>query len=55
MRRLTSILIWAAVSLVAGAAGYYFFKLDFWLSSLIVGVALVVNGLIADWEDRNKQ
>ncbi len=54
MRRITHFLIWAAISLLAGAAGSYFFKLDFWLSSLIVGAALMINGLIAEWEDRDR-
>lgn len=43
-----------AISLIAGALGKYLFNLDFWLSALIAGVALVVNGLIADWEDRDR-
>jgi hypothetical protein len=55
MRKIIPILIWAAISLLAGAAGSYFFKLNFWWSSLIVGMALIVNGLIAEWEDRDRK
>jgi hypothetical protein len=55
MKKIIPILIWAAISLMAGAVGSYFFKLNFWFSSLIAGMALVVNGLIAEWEDRDKK
>ena len=55
MRKIIPILIWAVISLLAGAVGSYFFKLSFWLSSLIAGMALIVNGLIAEWEDRDKK
>ena len=55
MRKMIYILIWAAISLLAGAAGNYFVSLDFWWSSLIVGIALIVNGFIAEWEDRDKK
>ena len=48
------ILIWCLIVLLAGIVGRYFFHLDFWLSSLIAGLTLVVNGLIAEWEDRKK-
>jgi len=30
------------------------FKVDFWIASLIAGLALIANGLIADWEDRRR-
>jgi hypothetical protein len=43
--------VWAVISLLAGAAGSYFFSLDFWLGSLIAGGALIVNGVVAEWED----
>lgn len=52
MRRIIYVLVWIIISLVAGAVGSHFFNLDFWLSSLIAGIALIINGLIAEWEDR---
>jgi len=55
MRKITHTLIWLVIALLVGAAGSYFFKLNFWWSSLIAGIALVVNGLIAEWEDREKK
>jgi len=55
MRKIIHILIWGGISLLAGAIGSHFFNLDFWWSSLIAGIALIVNGLIADWEDRNRK
>ncbi len=55
MRKITHILIWLVIALLAGAAGSYFLKLNFWWSSLVVGIALVVNGLFAEWEDRKKK
>lgn len=55
MRKIIPIMIWVAISLLAGAVGSYFFELSFWLSSLIAGMALIINGLIAEWEDRDKR
>jgi hypothetical protein len=54
MKRLLYTLIWLAVSLLAGAAGNYLFNVNFWVASLIAGMALIVNGLIAEWEDRRR-
>jgi hypothetical protein len=54
MKKIIPILIWAAISLLAGAVGSYFFNLSFWWASLIAGIALIVNGLIAEWEDRRR-
>ena len=51
MKKFIYILIWLAISVVAGTAGVYFFNLNFWISSIIVGGALMLNGLIAEWED----
>lgn len=44
-------MLWLIISLLAGALGSYLFNIKFWIASLIAGLALVVNGLIADWED----
>jgi hypothetical protein len=55
MKRASYIVIWAAISLVLGAIGSYFFNLSFWLTSATAAVALIINGLIADVEDKNDQ
>lgn len=52
MKRALYMLTWLVISLLAGAVGHYFFKVNFWIASLIAGLALIVNGLIAEWEDR---
>ena len=54
MKRLLYILIWLVIALVAGAVGSYLFNVNFWVASLIAGLALIVNGLIAEWEDRRR-
>ena len=53
MRRFKIALVWLIIALIVGAAGGLLFHLNFWVSSLVAGAALVVNGLIAEWEDRN--
>jgi hypothetical protein len=47
-------MIWAIMSILAGALGKFFFKLDFFWASVIAGIALITNGFIAGWEDRDK-
>lgn len=54
MKKMKHVLIWAALSIMAGSAGHFFFSLNFWWSSLIAAVALIINGFIAEWEDRDK-
>ena len=54
MKRLHYTLIWLVISLLAGAAGNYLFNINFWVASLIAGMALIVNGLLAEWEDRRR-
>ncbi|WP_247263451.1 MULTISPECIES: hypothetical protein [Pseudomonas] len=54
MKRLFYTAIWLVISLLAGAAGNYLFEVNFWVASLIAGLALMVNGLIAEWEDRRR-
>ena len=54
MKRLFYTLIWLVISLLAGVAGNYFFNVNFWVSSLIAGLSLIANGLIAEWEDRRR-
>ncbi len=53
MKKTSYFAIWVAVSLVLGAIGSYFFNLSFWLTSAIAAAALIINGLIADFEDKN--
>lgn len=54
MKRLVYFFIWLVISLLAGALGNYLFKVDLWVASLIAGLALIANGLIAEWEDRQR-
>jgi hypothetical protein len=51
MKRLLYAFAWLVISLLAGAVGSYLFNVSFWIASLIAGLALIANGLIADWED----
>jgi hypothetical protein len=46
MKRLFYILIWLVISLLAGVVGNYLFSVNFWIASLIAGLALIANGLI---------
>jgi len=55
MHKTNKIIIWLVIALLGGITGSYFFKLNFWWSSLITGIVLIVNGLIAEWEDRDKK
>ncbi|MDG9930684.1 MULTISPECIES: hypothetical protein [unclassified Pseudomonas] len=52
MSRVFYTLIWLGMSLLAGLLGSHLFQIDFWIASLIAGLALLANGLLADWEDR---
>jgi len=54
MSKLKVILIWLSISIIAGVVGSQIFNVAFWLAAVIAGAALVVNGLIAEWEDRKK-
>lgn len=53
MKRWKAILIWLTIVVSAGALGAYFFHLNFFTVALVAVVALGVNALIADWEDRD--
>lgn len=54
MRKFTHIAIWAFISIVAGTIGSWLFNVGFFLSSAIAAIALVVNGFVAEWEDRRR-
>jgi hypothetical protein len=50
--RLKYTLVWLAISLVIGAIAHFGFGQNFIASAVIAGVALTLNGLLAEWEDR---
>jgi hypothetical protein len=50
--RLLYIVIWLLISGLAGIAAASFFGLNFWVTFAITGVALMLNGLVAEIEDR---
>jgi len=54
-RRLIFTAIWLSTSLVAGFAGHVLFKLNFGAASLIAALALTINGVVAEWEDRRER
>jgi hypothetical protein len=54
MRRVFEMTTWAAVCFLAGAAASHYWHLDFWLSSLIAGISLMLNGFLAEREDREQ-
>lgn len=51
-RWVTNVLIWIGISAFIGGLGTFFLKIDFWYSSAGVAVALIINGFVAEWEDR---
>ena len=51
-RWVINVLIWIGISGFIGALGTFFLKIDFLYSSAGVAVALIINGFIAEWEDR---
>ena len=50
--RLQGMLIWAIIAAIAGAIGQFGFGESFWLVAALTVMALVVNGWIIEWEDR---
>lgn len=50
--RLFYIVIWLLISGLAGLAAASIFGLSFWVMFAITGVALMLNGLVAEIEDR---
>jgi hypothetical protein len=51
-RRLIYIVTWLAISVVAGTAAAHFLRLGFWVAFSITAVALLINGIVAEIEDR---
>jgi hypothetical protein len=51
-KRLLYTVAWLAICSAAGGIAAYGFQLSFWITFAITAAALVVNGFIAEWEDR---
>lgn len=51
-RRLLYVVTWAVVASVVAGGAAYFLKLNFWLAFFITATALVLNGIVAEIEDR---
>ena len=54
MKRLVYSLIWLVISLLFGVLGNYVFKVNFWVAAFIAALAMIANGVIAEWEDRRR-
>lgn len=54
MKKLLYTTIWLVILLLAGVVGNYLFEVNFWVASLIAGLTLMANGLIAEREDRRR-
>ena len=54
MQRIKLALISLSLCLLGSAIIHYGSGMDFWLCMIIVAAALVLNGLLADREDRGK-
>ncbi len=51
-QRLLPLLIGLAIVGALGAIAHYAFGINFWAAALIAGLAMIANGLFAEWEDR---
>ncbi len=45
---------WLLICAAIASAAYLVFDLGFWITFVLVGISLSVNGIIADWEDRER-
>jgi general stress protein CsbA len=54
VQRLRYPLIWLTIVAVAGLIARYAFNASFWIGAAIAAFSLVVNGLVIEWEDRQK-
>lgn len=43
---------WLVIVGLSAEAASYFFDVGFWTAAIIAAVALIANGLFAEWEDR---
>jgi hypothetical protein len=50
-QRIVGLLIWLAIVGALGAFARYALAINFWAAAIIAGVALIANGLFAEWED----
>ena len=50
--RLLPLLIGLAIVGALGAIARYAFGINFWVAALIAALAMIANGLFAQWEDR---
>ena len=50
--RLLGLLVGLAIVSALGAVARYAFGINFWAAALIAWLALIANGLFAEWEDR---
>jgi len=53
-KRLFYIFVWLLICVLVGSAATYFFHLNFWVAFVITASALILNGVIAEIEDRMK-
>jgi uncharacterized membrane protein len=50
--RVKATLIWAVIPISVGAILNYLFGLGFWFCTIMVAISLVLNGWLADHEDK---
>ena len=53
-RRFGYALAWLAISVCVGLIARFLFDASFVLTTIMAGVALTLNGMLAYWEDRGK-
>ena len=53
-KRLFYVFVWLLICVLVGSVATYFFHLPFWVAFVITASALVLNGVIAEVEDRMK-
>jgi hypothetical protein len=51
-KRLLYIVVWISICGLAGLVAAHFFGLSFWVTFSITAAALVLNGILAEIEDR---
>jgi hypothetical protein len=50
--RLLYIVVWLLICVLVGSVAAYFFSLNFWVVFVITAAALILNGIVAEIEDR---
>jgi hypothetical protein len=50
--RLQGLIVWAIIAAIAGAIARFGFGVSFWVVAGLTVLALIVNGWIIEWEDR---